>query len=260
MRQERAKMILNELEEQGFVKVAELSKKFGCSEVTIRSDIKNLEEQGLLQRTHGGAAKIGLQFSQHYTGKSIYDHVERKTAIARRAYEFIEDNDTIIIDDASTTLYLTKYIKNDPSKHLVVVTNSLPVATELAEVSHVDLFMTGGQVSGSLAAVMGDLTVSNLGGFLVDKAFIGTKGVNFKVGITSVAYPQMQVKRAIIKSSKSVYVLADSSKFGSAYLSVVCPLDQVTAIVTDSSVSDENIEKAKTAGIPMYVSERVKDK
>lgn len=255
MIQERTNLILEEIDKRGFVKVSELSELLQCSEVTIRNDIKALEQKGLLQRIHGGAVRSGLQFQQKHPGESIYRNVDRKTLIAKRAYEFIEDNDTIIIDDSSTTLYLTSLIKDDPSKHLTVVTNSLTVATELADIPHVNLFMVGGQIGGALPAAMGEMTVNNLSEFYIDKAFIGVRGVNFKVGITSIAFPQMQVKRAIIKVSKKVYVMADSSKFGGAYLSVICPFEKITSIITDSSLSEEYRKMAAEKNVSLVIAE-----
>lgn len=253
MLHERRNLILQELDEVGYVKVNELSKKLKCSEVTIRNDIKEMEEQGLLERTHGGATKVGIQFTKRYTGETIYRNVDKKMIIAKKAYELIEDNDTIIIDDASTSLYLTQFIKEGTSKHIVVMTNSLLVAMELADVKHVDLFLVGGQVAGTLAATMGELTINHMSEFFVDKAFIGVHGINFNVGITSIGTLQMQVKRAIIKSAKEVYVLADSSKFGGSYLSVICPLDKVTKVITDNEITEEYIHIANEQNIDLVI-------
>lgn len=254
MLQERMKLILEELDRKGIVKVVQLSKELNCSEVTIRSDIKKLEEQGLLQRTHGGAMKIGPEFNNRYSNDKVYINMEKKAAIARTAYEYIEDHDTIIIDDASTCLYLTKYIKEDPSKRIVVVTNSLLVAGELSSEPHVNLFLVGGQVASASCATLGDIAISNLNEFYVDKAFIGAHGINFNVGITSIGSLQMQTKRAIIKSSKEVYVLADSSKFGGSYLSLICPLSKIHMIITDNDVSKEDLDQASQADTMIHIA------
>ena len=89
--EERRYEILQEVEEQGSVRVAELSRKFRCSEVTIRNDIKSMDLEGLLTRTHGGAVKIEREPVRKYSAKSIYRNVEHKKQIAARAYEFIKD-------------------------------------------------------------------------------------------------------------------------------------------------------------------------
>ncbi|MEF9941891.1 MAG: DeoR/GlpR family DNA-binding transcription regulator [Lachnospiraceae bacterium] len=254
MLQERRNNILEEVQENGSVKVADLSAKLQCSEVTIRNDIKHMDEQGLLKRTHGGAMKMEEVAERKYTAESIYRHTKLKKQIAACAYEYINDRDTIIIDDASSSFYLAEYIKRHTEKHLAIVTNSLLVGNELAGIKQVELFMVGGTVGGNLAATMGDIAVENLRQFHVDKAFIGVHGINFDVGLTSIATPQMQVKKAILKAAQEVYVLADSSKFGGGYLSVICPLHQVHKIITDDQVKPEYIKRAEKEQVSLVIS------
>ena len=137
---------------------------------------------------------------------------------------------------------------------MAVVTNSLLVGNELAGIDHVELYMIGGYVGGHLAASMGESAVENMEHFHVDKGFIGVHGINFEAGLTSIATPQMQVKRAILKASKKVYVLADSSKFGGGYLSVICPIDRVDTIITDREVSKENVAIAREMKVHLVIA------
>lgn len=252
--EERRRAILRQLEEHGKVKVLQLSQQLNCSEVTIRSDIKAMGEEGLLKRIHGGAIKIQDETPRTYLAESIYRHVERKKAIAACAYEYVQDRDTIIIDDASSSFYLALHIKEHSKKRLAVVTNSLLVGNELAGVGHVELYMIGGHVGGHLAATMGDAALENMERFHVDKAFIGVHGINFEAGLTSIATPQMQVKRAILHAAKEVYVLADSTKFGGGYLSVICPIKEVHKIITDEQVSKEDKQMAKEKKVPLVIA------
>lgn len=252
--EERRRVIMQQLTENGKVKVAQLSKMLGCSEVTIRNDIKTMDEEGMLQRVHGGAIRLEEKPVKRYSAESIYRYTDRKKAIAACAYEYINDRDTIIIDDASSSFYLGLHIKNHPEKHVAVVTNSLLIGNELAGVKHVELYMVGGYVGGHLAATMGDAALRNMEAFHVDKAFIGVHGINFEAGLTSIATPQMEVKRTILKAAKEVYVLADSSKFGGGYLSVICPINQVHKIITDHQVSKENIRIAKELNVPLVIA------
>ena len=207
--EERRNEILKELDRKGRVKVTDLSKEFGCSEVTIRNDIKAMDIEGLLKRTHGGAVKVEKETERKYSAETIYRNVTQKKQIAEAAYEFLDDRDTIIIDDASTSFYLAQEIKNHPEKRIAVVTNSLIAGNELAGVGHVEL---------------------------------------------SIATPQMEVKKAIMKAAEKVYVLADSSKFGGGYLSVICPTNEVDKIITDDGVSKEDIQKAKELDIPLVIA------
>ena len=207
--EERRNEILKELDRKGRVKVTDLSKEFGCSEVTIRNDIKAMDIEGLLKRTHGGAVKVETETERKYSAETIYRNVTQKKQIAEATYEFLDDRDTIIIDDASTSFYLAQEIKNHSEKRIAVVTNSLIAGNELAGVGHVEL---------------------------------------------SIATPQMEVKKAIMKAAEKVYVLADSSKFGGGYLSVICPTNEVDKIITDDGVSKEDIQKAKELDIPLVIA------
>lgn len=252
--EERRREILAELEQSGKVTVVDLSQRFGCSEVTIRNDIKNMEIEGLLKRIHGGALKLDTSPVRKYTAESIYRYTDRKKSIAAKAYEYIDDRDTIILDDASSSFYLAVHIKQHTEKRVAVVTNSLLAGNELAGAVHVDLYMVGGHVGGHLAATMGDAAVQNMSDFHVDKAFIGVHGINFEAGLTSIATPQMQVKHAILKAAEEVYVLADSSKFGGGYLSVICPIDAVYKIITDNEVSKENVKLAQELKVPLVIA------
>ena len=170
--EERRNEILKELDRKGRVKVTDLSKEFGCSEVTIRNDIKALDIEGLLKRTHGGAVKVETETERKYSAETIYRNVTQK-------------------------------------KRIAVVTNSLIAGNELAGVGHVEL---------------------------------------------SIATPQMEVKKAIMKAAEKVYVLADSSKFGGGYLSVICPTNEVDKIITDDGVSKEDIQKAKELDVPLVIA------
>ena len=101
---------------------------------------------------------------------------------------------------------------------------------------------------------MGDAALQNMEQFHVDKAFIGVHSINFEVGLTSIATPQMQVKRAILKVAQEVYVLADSSKFGGGYLSVICPIHDVHKIITDGEAGRDVIKKAQEMGISLVLA------
>jgi len=254
--QERWKFILKELEDKGKIKVAEISREYGCSEVTIRNDIKKMDGEGLLMRTHGGAVRYQskTEAPYPYVSESLMRNMERKKQIAAKAYELIEERDTIIIDDASTSFYLAEYIKEHPQKRLAVVTNSLLAGNELAGVKHVELYMVGGYVGGYIASTMGEEAVEHMKEFHVDKAFIGAHGINFKAGLTSIATPQMQMKQAILKATEKVYVLADSSKFSGGYLSVICPIDAVDQIITDRELPLSTAELAKEYKVPLIVA------
>lgn len=253
MSNKRIDYIASLLDSNGSVKVSELSRELNCSEVTIRSDIQKLEEKGLAKRVHGGAVRAAGQLMIPYDAGNVFKNSEKKRKIAQKAYEYIEDQDTIILDDASVNYYLAQHIRDNPSKHLLVITNSLASAAILAHLGHVELFMLGGQVGGKLAATMGDVAINSLSGFRANKAFISAHGINFSVGLTSIGSPQMQVKKAIIAVSDQIYVMADSSKFGGGYVMAVCPLSAIRKIITDNDIKREYLEEAKRQNVQIDV-------
>lgn len=252
MFEERYAVILRELHEKGRVKISELSRILGCSQMSVRNDLKRLEQDGVALRVRGGAILV----SEAVRGRTDMEPVEslmtRKMRIARAGYEAIRDGDTVIIDDSSTTYFLALYIKGHPEKHLAVVTNSLPAGNELAGLKHVELYMVGGYV-GDNGATVGEEAAEHMRHFHADKAFVGAHGIHFDVGITSIGTLQMDMKQAVLKASEKAYVMADSSKFRGGYLKVMCPIEAVEAIITDRSVSEEIIREAKEKGVSLMV-------
>ncbi len=260
---ERRRRILDVLHRDGRVNVNELSRMLQCSAVTIRSDIRALEGDRKLVRTHGGAVLIdedrlsymdGLSGREkdrfpHYPGKSLYDMVAEKTRIAKCAYDLIENEDSLFLDDASATFYLALEIRDHREKNVSVVTNSLLVASELANLAHVEVGIVGGIVGGRQPSTLGERAASRIADLTVDKAFMGVHGVNLDVGLTSLAQPQKMVKQAILKTTDEVYVLADSSRFSYQSKNVICPFYMVKGIISDSGVPEQERNLAKKRGV-----------
>lgn len=249
----RREYILHELDVKGSVKVKELSEALGCSEVTIRSDIQKMEDDGLLRRTHGGAERLRENLVLQVSAGNVHVMGEEKRRIARKAYELIRDRETIILDDSSVNFYLAEYIRQDSSKRVVVITNSMVVGVILCELEHVVLYLVGGQVNGKMCSAVGEITEESIRKFHADRAFVSAHGINFRAGMTSIGSPQMQVKKAMLSVADEVDVLVDSTKFNGGYIMVVCPLDRIDRIITDSGVSQEVIEMAREKQVRLDV-------
>lgn len=252
--QERREAILQKLKEEGRVTVEALSREMGISMVTIRNDIKTMDSEGLLRRVRGGAVSLR---EEHATAPlpypSLAQHVDEKRAIAAYADAFIGDGDMILLDDASTTYYLAERLCQGTQRHINVVTNSLPAAELLWGRRNIELFIAGGSVGGNMPSAVGEEAASWIERIQVEKAFIGVHGVNLDVGLTSIASPQMLVKKAILRAAKETYVLADSSKFDNGYLSVICPVEAVHMIITDSGLSAEDRDKAESRNLSLVI-------
>ena len=211
---ERQQRILEIMDNQGSVSIASLSELFSCSKVTIRNDLRELENLGQLKRTRGGAKKVASPDNMETVYPSLQRNIDAKQRIAARAYDYITENSTIILDDSSACYFLAQHISHHPEKAVAVLTNSLPSASVLAGAPHVQLYLIGGHVGGHLPATMGEQTTQAIRSVFVDMAFISVHSINFNVGLASIGTPQMQIKRAILDITDKVFVLADSAKFG----------------------------------------------
>ncbi len=247
--EERAAYILKRLDEEDMVYVTKLSSELGCSEVTVRNDIRKLDQQGLLKRVHGGAERCQEELAVFFKPGECYWNKNAKAAIAARAYSYINSRDSIIIDDSTTCYYLAKRIRDNPDKHIIIVTNSILVASELSAAKHVELYVLTGHVSGTPPAMLDNFTIEALRQFSVTKAFIGTNGINLEKGLASLGTTQRDIKKAIVHSSSELYVLADHTKFDGSNLFYVCPMSDVTRIITDRQVRPEIINQAHDLGI-----------
>ncbi|MBS6954441.1 MAG: DeoR/GlpR transcriptional regulator [Enterocloster asparagiformis] len=248
---ERLELIIDEVQTNGIVKVAEISERLGCSEVTIRNDIRKLDQQGVLKKTYGGAVRKENGLLVEFIPGESFLNSDKKYRIAKRAYEYIENGDSIMIDDSTTGYHLAKYIKEHDEKQIVVVTNSILSAAELTSAKHVDLFVVGGHVMGNPPSCLDNMTVGAVGQYHVAKAFVGVNGINLKIGLTSMGTPQMDVKREIIRNSDETYVIADSSKFGNRNMFTVCPMTAIHKVITDTDIKREYIQTARNLNISL---------
>ena len=240
----RKQKILEKLDENGYIMVGTISKILGCTEVTLRRDLTVLEKEGLLKRVHGGAIKIGNNFVHKNVKDSLYVKIYEKMEIAKMAYEVIEEGDTILIDDASTSIHLGNMIMNDSSKHVTVITNSIILAEKLLNCPHVELIVIGGETVKNLAATSGEIALQQFNEVHAEKAFIGVNGIDFDKGITLMGYPQCKVKKKMMSVSTESYILADSDKFEKYYMSYLCDAKDVTAILTDQDISEKILKEA----------------
>ena len=248
MDKSRKLRILEKLDADGFVSVASLSAMLGCTEATTRRELTRLEESGLARRVHGGAVRTGTHFARKNVKESYSTHLHEKLEIARLAYELIREGETLIIDDASSCLHLGTMIRSGQKRNLTVITNSILLAEHLMDAEGLKLVLIGGSVAGNLSATEGGTACRQLDSLHADKAFIGVNGVDFERGITLTGYPQQEVKRRMMAVSRETYILADSSKFGKVFPSVLCEA-QDAVILTDRGLPRQMEEEGDARGV-----------
>jgi DeoR family transcriptional regulator of aga operon/DeoR family fructose operon transcriptional repressor len=249
--EERRHQILRLLEHEGNVKVENLAERFAVSQVTVRKDLAELEEQGLLQRTYGGAvfshrSRFNISFIERVQLKA-----GQKEGIARAAIEQIHEGDTIILDGGTTTLSLAAALVGR-FRSLFVITNSVPASLELARAGY-ELLLVGGQVRNHSLTLIGPVAVRTLENFHADRAFLGTSGTTLTHGHSTPNPLDAEVKRAMIRSADETYVLTDSSKFGHACLATYAQLEEVSLIITDSNIPKPFVDAFSKRGVSCHL-------
>lgn len=231
---ERRKQILDLIKTKQKIDIEELTPMFNVSLMTIRRDLNQLEKEGLLIRTHGGAAApYGLKEETPYLQKESANKKEKR-AIALRAAELVHDHSAIILDSGTTTFELAKVLKE--KEGLTVVTNDILIAAELLH-SSVEVIVTGGELQRGVGAMFGAHTQLLLKELNVAQFFLGAHAIDPEAGVTAPTMEKATIKRLMIEASKETWLIADSSKFGQRSFAHVCNLDQVSGIITDTGVS-----------------------
>ncbi|MEW8977978.1 MAG: DeoR/GlpR family DNA-binding transcription regulator [Symbiobacterium sp.] len=251
--EERKRRILERVRSGGSVTVQDLSQAFGVSESTIRRDLRELEQEGLLERTHGGAvAADPTRAEPSYAEKSDQNRAE-KMAIARVAAGMVHDGASIILDAGTTTLEVARLLKD--RRDLTVVTNSYPIAAELAEAPGVEVIVTGGSVRGTTLALVGPLAERALEQVNVDITFLGTNGIDLERGLTTPTPAEASVKRRMIAAARKVVVVADSTKAGRVAFATVAPVSKMDMLITDRGMDPRLAGELMAWGVQVLTAE-----
>jgi DeoR family transcriptional regulator of aga operon len=248
---ERHQFILSKLKKEGKVNVLDLCNELNVSSVTIRKDLKLLEDKNLLFRTHGGGT-----LSNPYTGDRPVNEKEKirseeKMDIGAVAANLIEPNDCIIIASGTTVLSLARSIK--PVGSLTVITAALNVATELNRHPEIEVLVLGGVLRKSSSSATGIYAERILEDFSCSKLFLGVDGIDIEFGLTTTNVMEAQLNRKMIDASQKTIVLADSSKFGKRGFGRICGLEDVEQVITDTGISDHMVETLKGMGIEVTI-------
>ena len=248
---ERRSLIIQELQENKKVLVSELSRKFDVSEETIRRDLDRLSEEGIVVKGYGGAV-LKEQFGMELPFNVRYKmNPEGKMRIAELAAGQIANGDYIFLDASSTTVYLSRTLRQKSFEKLTVITNSIENTVTLAPAAGCEIVLTGGTVHSQTMSLMGSKAVDSVYGYHVDKALLSCNGLDITRGITEGNDEVVSMKQAIIKAADKVVLLADSDKFGRSSFSQVCDISAVNTLITNMKPSEEWIEKLAEMNIEL---------
>lgn len=234
---ERRRRIISMLEEKSSVMVLELSKTFDVTEETVRRDLDELEKQGILKRTHGGA--VALENTNNELPLKIREvtNIEGKQSIGIRAAQFIEDGDAISLDSSTTALQVARQIKS--KKRITVITNSMNIVYELANVKDFTVISTGGNLRPISMGFVGPLAENSVKNYNVDKALVSCKGVHMEREFTESNEAEARVKKAMVESADKVFMLLDSTKFNKVSFINMLKIEQAHVLFTDKKLPDE---------------------
>ena len=232
---DRRRALLQRVRETGYVDAADLADHFGVDGSTIRRDLAQLTRAGLIRRTHGGVlpAAPDTVIDVPYTVRE-QENLAAKQAIARAAVDLVQDGQTVILDNGSTTFQIAVELRR--RKNLIIVTNDLLIGVQTA--GHVSnrLHMTGGVMLDTVYTLVGPAAVSAFNGLHADWAFLGAEGVDADVGITNINIVEIPVKHAMMAAAARTVFAADSTKFGRRAFATVCPIADADMILTDDAL------------------------
>jgi len=247
LKEERLRMTLEALREQGKVTVPELSNIFGVSEITIRRDLNELARQGLVRRAHGGAVFPVEAPPEPPVIQRMQENRDLKIRIARAAAGLVDAGDTIFISSGSTATYVAR--QHRWRKNLTVVTNSISVATELASAEGITVVVLGGMLRASELSMVGHITEQALREVRIDKVIIGMRAVSPQAGLTNDYLPEVMTDRAILHVASEIILVADHTKLGKTASAYVAPLDRVTKLVTNREADPALLAQIRQMGV-----------
>lgn len=232
--EERKSKIVVFVQQNARASVQELSHYLDVSESTIRRDLKELEDEKLLRRTHGGAVSLqSVNFEPTYSEKEDKLLLE-KEAIAKKAAELIAEKDTILLDSGTTTFQLARQLK--AFTKLTVVTNSMLIAQELEDHPAIEIVLVGGTLRKETLALVGPIADQAFNLIRVDKAFVGTNALDLEEGLTTPNLIEAATKRKMIQTAKQVILLTDHSKVGKVTFAKVADLNEIDVCIIDDGV------------------------
>lgn len=231
MNKDREKQILEILLKEKNITVKSLAEKLFISEPSVRRDLAELQKRNLIKRTHGGAILEESMLSKNKIPFLIreYEQSNEKTLIAQKAIDLVQDNNVIFLDASTSCYYLIPFLAS--KRNITVVTNGIKTLTKLAEYD-INAISTGGNLVNSCLALVGIEAINTVKSFNADIAFFSCRGLSNDGYLTDIAPEENYVRKQMIKSAKSSYLLCNDEKIGKKYFHNLCHKDKITDIIT----------------------------
>jgi DeoR/GlpR family transcriptional regulator of sugar metabolism len=245
LREERLQIILKMLDTDQRVSSVQLAEILNVSDDTIRRDLNELAENGLLKKVHGGA--IPKSPSPYKLTERINILHEEKIILAQKAQQFFKDGQVIILDNGSTNMEVARLMS--PNLKATVFTTSIPIAQILCEHPNIDLFMLGGKVFKDAQNTYGTEVIELLSKIRADIFLVGVCGMHHQIGVTMPDWGESVVKRKMVEISAKTIALVTADKINTAENYVVCAYQQIDVMLTDDTISEIQLVDYQGIGV-----------
>ncbi|OMP75990.1 transcriptional regulator [[Flexibacter] sp. ATCC 35208] len=248
---QRHAYILERLQAEGNVRVADLFEALDVSAVTIRKDLKMLEDKKLLFRTHGNISRANPYTKDRNVNEKENILADQKILIGKRAAEMIEPDDAIIIASGTTVLQVAKAIP--PELRVTVLTSAMNISMALLDKPNIEIVQLGGIVRKTSTSVTGTYAEGILDHFTCSKLFLGVDGIDMEQGCTTSNMMEALLNKAMIRTAQKTIIVTDSSKFGKRGFGKICPLGDIDQIITDDGISPAMMRDLENMGVEVIV-------
>lgn len=256
--EKRAKEILHLLLHQGKTSVEQLAEHFQTSSTSVRRDLARLERQGLVHRTRGGAMLARQTYEPFRFDATFTEREKRfqreKQLIATKAATLIADGETVGLTAGTTTTQVARALRG--RKGLRVLTNAVNIGLELSASEGPETTLTGGCMMWPGAfSLTGPTALEAIDGFVLDRILLGVTGIDIKHGATMIEIEEAAVSRAMVRQAREVVVVADSSKVGMTSRAIICGIQKINALVTDSGIPEDARTELEGHGVRVLIAD-----
>jgi DeoR family transcriptional regulator, aga operon transcriptional repressor len=248
----RSEQIVKHLLSSGTATIEELLAVAGSSAPSIRRDLARLENRGLIRRTHGGAELAEPLLYEPFRYDSSFlareqRHAAEKRRIGLAAAEMIREGETIGLSAGTTTTHIGRSLRH--REKIQVVTNAINIGMELCNRTAIRTYLTGGVVLWAWSfALSGNAALNFLDTVYMDKVFLSVTGLDAERGATSLEADEALVYRKMLKQTKEVVIVADSSKLGKVSPAIICPASEIHVLITDTGAAPEQMAPFERQG------------
>ncbi len=247
--QARSKELLEYINQREYASMAELCQEFQVSSATMRRDVTDLAQRGLITRLHGAVkSKMGEQTEEPPYSERINMETEEKRRIAQRAFQEIHDGDSIILDSSTTVAELARLLAQS-SLHVTVMTNDIEIAYLLAPHPIIELICVGGHIRRGYYTSIGFFAENLWKELHADKLFMGVDAVNGEYGMMNYRIEELSCKKLMLERAKQHIVLCDHTKFSSSAVLQICPVSAVDLLITGAELDPRWEAPMRAAGL-----------